>query len=79
VPNNPLVPFLAITYVLSKRVLDMARSSMIFPTQKIYIARQAMHLVVLLNDSVDMEDPESTQEEEEGIELEEYALRALFR
>ena len=57
----------------------MARSASIFTTQKVYIARRAMRLVNLLNDSVDLDDPLSTQEEEEGIRLDKCEFRWLGR
>lgn len=55
----------------------MARSSMGSPMQKIHVARQAMHLVILLNDSVDKDDGLSIDEEEEAIELEECAAVSI--
>ena len=68
---NPLVPFLTMPYVRAQRVLYLARDSRVFHMQSIHIARQALHLVILLNDLVDTEDGPNDEQEDERIDLEE--------
>jgi len=48
--------------------------------QSIHIARQALHLVILLNDLVDTDEGPDDAQEDERIDLEEYVcyLYSLF-
>jgi hypothetical protein len=66
-----LYPFLTIAYFRALRVLEAARNLHIFHMQSIHIARQALHLVILLNDSVDQIKGPTQEQEDERIDLEE--------
>jgi hypothetical protein len=66
-----LSPFLTMAYIRAQRVLEQARSTRIFHSQSMHIARQALHLVIRLNDSVDSEEGPTDDEDDERIDLEE--------
>jgi hypothetical protein len=57
-------------YFRALRVLDAACNLNIFPMQSIHIARQALHLVILLNDSVDKVKGLTEEQADERINLE---------
>lgn len=61
-------------YIRAQRVLYLARDSRVFHMQSIHIARQALHLVILLNDLVDSEDGPDDEQEDERIDLEEWVV-----
>jgi len=66
-------------YVRAQRVLYLARDSKVFHMQSIHIARQALHLVILLNDLVDTEEGPDDEQEDERIDLEECVLFSAAR
>ena len=69
-PVSPLSPFLTIAYLRAFRILEAACNLNIFTMQSIHIARQALHLVILLNDSVDRVEGPTEEQEDERINLE---------
>ncbi|KAG8840530.1 hypothetical protein FRC20_005564 [Serendipita sp. 405] len=68
-PIKPLAPFLTIAYLRALRVLEVARKAQTFHMQAVYIARQALHLVILLNDTLEEEEL-SDEDEDERLYLE---------
>ena len=69
---NPIVPFFTMPYFRAQRILAFSRSSCVFHMLNIYIARQALHLVILLNDLAYTEDGLDCQQMGERDALEEY-------
>jgi hypothetical protein len=66
-----LHPFLTVAYLRALRILEAARNLRIFQMQSIHIARQALHLVILLNVSVDQVNGATQEHVYERIDLEE--------
>lgn len=65
---------MTIAYFRALRILEAARGLKYFHMQSIHLSRQALHLVILLNDAVDQRDGPTQDQEDERIELEEWAL-----
>jgi hypothetical protein len=59
-------------YLRAQSILQLARGVYVFHMQSIYISRQGLHLVILLNDVVDRENGPDEAQCEEMIELEEW-------
>ena len=68
---KPLARYLLMLYLRAQWILQLARSVYVFHMQSIYISRQAVHLVILLNDVVDREKGPDEAQREERIKLEE--------
>jgi hypothetical protein len=68
---KPLARYLIMLYLRAQWILQLARGVYVFQMQSIYISRQALHLVILLNDVLDMEKGPDEAQREERIELEE--------
>jgi hypothetical protein len=66
-----LHPFLTVAYFRALRILEAARNLHIFQMQIIHIARQALHLVILLNDFVDKVNGPTQEQAYERVDLEE--------
>jgi hypothetical protein len=58
-------------YLRAQRILQLSRTVNVFHMQSIYIARQAIHLVITLNDLVDVHEGPNDQQHQERIDLEE--------
>jgi hypothetical protein len=63
--------FLTMPYLRAQRILQLARSVHVFHMQSIYLSRQGLHLVILLNDLVDPDDGPDDEQYEERNDLEE--------
>jgi hypothetical protein len=68
-PARRLLHFLTIPYVCAQRILYLAREVEFFNMQSIYIARQALNLVMLLNDFVIAQDGPNDEQRHERIHL----------
>ena len=68
---KPLARFLKTPFLLAQQILHSARSVYAFHAQSAHIARQALHLVILLNDAVDAELGPDDEQHEERNDLEE--------
>ncbi len=64
-------------YFRAQRILSLARSSKRFHMLNIYISRQALHLVILLNDLAYAEDGLNSEQIDERVDLEEYVHSSL--
>jgi hypothetical protein len=58
-------------YLRAESILQAARNVHVFHMQSLYIARQALHLVILLNDVVDAEEGPDDMQQAERVDLEE--------
>jgi len=63
--------FLTIPYLRAQRILYQARNVHVFHMQSIFLSRQALHLVILLNDVVDTIKGPDEEQYEERNDLEE--------
>lgn len=59
-------------YFRAQRILSLGRSSFTFYMLNVHISRQALHLVILLNDLAYMEDGLNSEQMDERVDLEEY-------
>ncbi|PVG03735.1 hypothetical protein CPB86DRAFT_748155 [Serendipita vermifera] len=73
-PVHPLAPFLTLAYVRALRILETARRAPVFYQQTLHIARQALHLVIRLNDTVNNSDGPDLEQEQERIDLEDQLM-----
>lgn len=76
---NPIAPFLTMLYFRAQRILMLARGSRVFHMLNIHIARQALHLVILLNDLAYTEDGLDCQQMDERDVLEECVCIPLLK
>ncbi|CCA74915.1 hypothetical protein PIIN_08885 [Serendipita indica DSM 11827] len=74
-PIKPLVPFLTVPYLRARQTLEQARDAATFHMQSMFLARQALHLVVLLNDSLNEDITDEQEDERIDLEDEIDALR----
>lgn len=76
---KPTMPFLNNLYLRALRMQHLARNVYVFHMQSIYLARQALHLVIRLNDAVDVNKGPSDEQYDERNDLEEYVFSSLSR
>ncbi|KIM26148.1 hypothetical protein M408DRAFT_196838 [Serendipita vermifera MAFF 305830] len=69
-PTKPLVPFMTTLHLRAQQLIHLARRVHVFHAQSSYIARQALHLVILLNDLVDAENGPDIEQREGRNDLE---------
>jgi len=62
---------MTVPYICAQRIIHLARDAQAFHMLSRHIARQALNLVVLLNDSIDADAGPNFKQQEESIELSE--------
>lgn len=68
VSKHPITPHLTLPYVRARRILHLARNMDDIHTQLVCIARQALRLVVLLNDrGAQREGPDKQERDERAV------------
>ncbi|KIM20259.1 hypothetical protein M408DRAFT_308571 [Serendipita vermifera MAFF 305830] len=74
---KPLIRFMMMPYLRAQRTLHLARNVHVFHMQSIYVARQALHLVILLNDQVNPHTGPSDEQYKERITLEDELIHLI--
>ena len=69
---NPIIPFFNMLYLRAHQILMLARDFRVFHMLNISIARQALHLVILLNDLAYGDDGIDGEQMDAREVLEEY-------
>ncbi|KIM26142.1 hypothetical protein M408DRAFT_25581 [Serendipita vermifera MAFF 305830] len=67
---KPLVPLLTTLHLRAKQILHLARHVSVFHAQSVHIAKQALNLVILLNNLIDAEDVPDDEQHKERDDLE---------